>query len=102
MRDEVTPIGRAERHRVDCKSAKTERPIDYLGSSHAVCIVQSCAMRVGVFLFFVFVLGCDLPDRVAKLEKESKELRAAQSDRDRIADYDLQAKCAKDARQVVQ
>jgi alpha-mannosidase len=42
-------------------------------------------------------LGCN-DDRIAKLEKENKELRSAQSDRDRVADYDLQEKCAKDGR----
>ncbi len=55
--------------------------------------------RVLIFGLLLLLIGCDLPDRVAKLEKENKELRTQQSERDRVASYDLQAKCAKDARE---
>lgn len=59
--------------------------------------VQFRAMKViAPFLLFAVVLtGCDHEDRIAKLEKQTSEL---QSGRDRVADYDLQAKCAKDAK----
>jgi hypothetical protein len=43
---------------------------------------------LGVVVFFV---GCDLPDRVSKLETEA-------SRRDAAIEYDLQAKCSKEAR----
>ena len=44
----------------------------------------------------VFLLvGCDIPDRVSHIEKQIKEM---QSEKDRMTDYDLQAKCSKDAR----
>jgi hypothetical protein len=49
--------------------------------------------------------GCDVPERVSRLEKQTKELRAdvdknrAELDRSRAAaDLDSQAKCSKDAR----
>jgi hypothetical protein len=44
------------------------------------------------------LIGCDHEDRIARLEKETQEVKTAQSDKNRVADYDLQAKCAKDAR----
>jgi hypothetical protein len=57
-------------------------------------------MRIaGLLLMIWLAVGCDIPDRVAKLEKDNKELRTTQSERDRVASYDLQAKCAKDARE---
>jgi hypothetical protein len=40
-------------------------------------------------------IGCNIPERVSRLEKETKEM---QSERNRATDYDLQAKCSKDAR----
>jgi hypothetical protein len=47
----------------------------------------------------LFLLGgCDHEDRIARLEKEAKATKEAQSDKDRVADYDLREKCAKDAR----
>lgn len=53
-------------------------------------------MRVAGIVLFVLLTGCDIPDRVNHLEKQTKEM---QSERDRVANYDLQAKCAKDARE---
>jgi hypothetical protein len=47
----------------------------------------------------VLLLGCfsacDHEDRIGQLEKQGKELQA---EKDRITDFDLQGKCAKDAR----
>src|SRR5713226_10771540 len=40
-------------------------------------------------------VSCDISDRVSKLEKQAKGM---QSDKDRMTDYDLQAKCSKDAK----
>ena len=42
-----------------------------------------------------WLVGCDIPDRVSHLEKQTKEM---QSEKDRMTDYDLQAKCSNDAR----
>ena len=57
-------------------------------------------MRVaGIAVLLLIMVGCDSSDRVAKLEKKNKELQTAQSERDRVANYDLQSKCAKDAKQ---
>jgi hypothetical protein len=43
--------------------------------------------------------GCDHEERISRLEKENKDLRAeVDKTRDTVADYDLQAKCSKDAR----
>jgi hypothetical protein len=41
------------------------------------------------------LLGCDIRDRVSRLEKQTKEM---QEQRNRITDYDLRQKCANDAR----
>jgi len=46
---------------------------------------------------FLIGTGCDLPDRVGRLEKETKELRADVDKTRAASDYDLQAKCSKDA-----
>src|SRR2546423_1239255 len=55
--------------------------------------------RLLIFGLLLSVIGCDLPDRVGRLEKENKELKATESERNRVASYDLQATCAKDARE---
>jgi hypothetical protein len=39
-----------------------------------------------------------MPDRIAKLEKQHEELQTKVSRQDAAIDYDLQAKCSKDAR----
>src|SRR5271169_2599529 len=51
------------------------------------------ALSVSVLLFLL--VGCDIPERVSRLEKQTKEI---QSEKDRVTDYDLQAKCSKDAK----
>jgi hypothetical protein len=57
------------------------------------------AGAVGLLLM---ILGCDVPDRVSRLEKENQETKAEiekiRTARSATADYDLQAKCSKDAK----
>src|SRR3954467_7793906 len=65
-------------------------------------IVQCFAMKALGLALIVALLSTtafDLSYRVGKLEKENKELRSLQADKDRVAYFDLQAKCANDARQ---
>src|ERR1700682_3437330 len=42
--------------------------------------------------------GCDNSDRIARLEKQNQELLAEVKKGQASADYDLQAKCSRDAR----
>jgi hypothetical protein len=42
--------------------------------------------------------GCDTGERIARLEKQNEELKAEIKKNQAAADFDLQAKCAKDAR----
>jgi outer membrane murein-binding lipoprotein Lpp len=50
----------------------------------------------------LMILGCDVPDRVSRLEKETQETKTEiekiRTARSATADYDLQAKCSKDAK----
>ena len=50
-----------------------------------------------VCLFCLF-LGCDYPDRITRLEKENKDLQTQVSRQQAAIDYDLQAKCSRDAK----
>ncbi len=43
-------------------------------------------------------LGCDTSDRVSRLEKQVQELQVKVGKDQAVIDYDLQAKCAKDAK----
>ncbi len=43
-------------------------------------------------------VGCDTPERVTRLEKQVQELQAKVSKDQAVIDYDLQAKCSKDAK----
>ena len=45
----------------------------------------------------VMIVGCDT-DRLAKLEKENADLKAKVEKRDAAVNYELQARCSKDAR----
>ena len=49
----------------------------------------------------IVTAGCDTPDRLNRLEKENQEMKAElskkRSSESATADYDLQAKCSKDA-----
>jgi hypothetical protein len=47
---------------------------------------------------FLIATGCDVPDRVGKLEKQTSELRAEVEKARSAADLDSQAKCSKDAK----
>ena len=47
---------------------------------------------------FLIATGCDLPDRVGKLEKQTSELRAEVEKNREAVELDSQAKCSKDAR----
>lgn len=49
-------------------------------------------------IFFFIGFGCDTPDRVSRLERENKDLQAQIARVNATADYDLKAKCSKDAR----
>lgn len=55
---------------------------------------------VGLALFMT--AGCDVPDRVTRLEKETQELKAEvakdHAAASATANYDLQAKCSRDAK----
>ncbi len=53
------------------------------------------AFLAAVFIFSL--VGCDVGER-AKLEKENKDLKEAAAKNRAAVDYDLQAKCSKDAR----
>jgi hypothetical protein len=55
------------------------------------------------FLFIASALilvpvGCDNSNRIARLEKQNQELQAVVTNQQAVTDYDLQAKCSKDAR----
>jgi hypothetical protein len=56
-------------------------------------------LLIGVLGALLLLSGCDHEDRIARLEKQGKETKDAQSDKDRVADYDLQAKCSKDGQE---
>jgi hypothetical protein len=42
--------------------------------------------------------GCDSGEKIARLEKQVDELKAEQKNNQAVADFDSQAKCAKDSR----
>jgi hypothetical protein len=53
---------------------------------------------IALILVLTLISGCDLEDRIRKLEKQNADLKA-QTDKDHVGrDYDLKAKCSKDAR----
>jgi hypothetical protein len=52
----------------------------------------------GVSMLAILLVGCDLPERVSRLEKQSQDLQAEVAKVRATSDYDLQAKCSKDAR----
>jgi len=56
------------------------------------------ARTAALLLCLLLVIGCDTGERISRLEKQTADLKA-EVDRDQAArDFDLQAKCAKDAR----
>jgi hypothetical protein len=68
--------------------------------------VQSRGMKsfvlAGAVGLSLMIVGCDVPDRESRLEKESQETKAEiekiRTARSATADYDLQEKCSKDAK----
>ena len=52
---------------------------------------------IGLLACCALLAGCDA-DRTAKLEKENAELKAKIDNQSLVVEYDLQAKCSKDAR----
>src|SRR4051794_21074933 len=46
--------------------------------------------------YLLLITGCGYDGRIVKLEKQATEM---QSERDRVAEFDLQSRCATDARQ---
>jgi hypothetical protein len=53
----------------------------------------------GVLSSLVTISACDIPDRVGRLEKDTREMRQQMlSDREKAEVFDLQGKCGKDAR----
>ena len=68
-----------------------------------LCGMLHCrAMPRSVLLASLVLLGlataCDTSDRIGRLEKQNQELQAEIKKGQATADYDLQAKCSKDAR----
>jgi hypothetical protein len=62
---------------------------------------DGCEIAKGILIWSILLLtatGCDIPDRVGRLEKENKELQAEMKKGNAVAEYDLQARCSKDAR----
>jgi len=57
-----------------------------------------CPYRPTVlFVLAIMLAGCD-SDRISKLEKQNQELMADIKKDHAVADYDLQAKCARDSK----
>ena len=46
----------------------------------------------------MIVSGCDTSERIARVEKQNKQLQEEMSKRNAVADYDLQARCSNDAK----
>jgi hypothetical protein len=56
-------------------------------------------MRICIILFTALIVsGCASDERVARLEKQTEELKGEIKKSQEAADFDLQAKCGKDAR----
>jgi hypothetical protein len=55
-----------------------------------------CALSLCATL--LLLIGCELPDRVSRLEKENAELKTQIAKDNTVRDFDLAAKCSKDAR----
>jgi hypothetical protein len=51
-----------------------------------------------VFVVIVSMSGCDMPERIARLEKQTSELKAELDRQHAAADLDPQAKCSRDAK----
>ena len=61
---------------------------------------RAMARLSATLILFIGVMGaCDSSERIARLEKQNQALQAEISKSSTTADYDLQAKCSKDARE---
>jgi len=65
--------------------------------------VLHCPAMARFFVVFgiitaLIATGCNTSDRIARLEKQNEELQAAFKSQQAVTDYDLQAKCSRDAR----
>ena len=47
---------------------------------------------------FLMAIGCDSTERISRLEKQNEELQAEIKKSQATTDYDLQAKCSRDAK----
>jgi hypothetical protein len=54
-------------------------------------------LRIILCAVLVPVMGCDI-DKMNRLEKQNEELKAEIKKKDTMTDYDLQAKCSRDAK----
>jgi hypothetical protein len=57
-----------------------------------------CLYVISLAAFLAMSGGCDIRDRMGRLEKQNEELKAEIKKSEAAADFDLQAKCGKDAR----
>jgi hypothetical protein len=60
-------------------------------------------VRFGLVIGSILLLAsasCDIPDRVTRLEKQNQEIKElVAKEKSAVTDFDLQGKCAKDARE---
>jgi len=54
--------------------------------------------QLTALIMILAAVGCDVPDRVTRLEKQMQELQSKVSKDQAVVDYDMQEKCAKDAK----
>src|SRR5947207_14641231 len=59
--------------------------------------MEKYALMIALGVVLSVALGCDT-ERISRLEKQNEELKAEIKKSQAAADFDLQAKCAKDAR----
>ena len=58
-----------------------------------------CGLFVGLQLSLLIGTACNTESRLNRLEKETKEMRQEAVKRQASTDYDLQARCSRDARE---
>lgn len=69
--------------------------IDVLHCRASVNELMKCALVVGVVLLLT---GCDTSERISRLEKQTQQLQAQVRKDQAATDYDLAAKCSRDAK----
>lgn len=55
-------------------------------------------LPIALFVIFLFIIGCDSAERIDRLEKQNDELQSQLKKIQAASDYDLQAKCSRDAK----